>query len=149
MGKANNQSVHQDACLRIRVLMAKFAGSAYSPAALKPPSSTMCVWVLLAALVGYAAVSWCVLTLVTAVIGDPLANYLLSTHSNAVYTAHRTIRSSPPISTCQAAKAVTVSGFNLKLLSGDSALQKVFYTADSSLRSLHLNLPSDATVNVF
>jgi len=37
-----------------------------------------------AALVGYAAVGWCVLALVTAFIGDPLAIYLLSTHSNAM-----------------------------------------------------------------
>ena len=68
-------------------------------------------------------------------------------HSNAVCTAHRTLRSSPPISTYQAAKAVTVSSFNLKLLSGDSVLRKAFYKADWSLRSLHFNLHCDAPVN--
>jgi len=73
--------------------MAKLAGSAFSPA-VKPPPSTARVWVLLAALVGYAVVGWCVLTLVTAIIGDPLTNYLLSTHSNAVLavrSAHLTL----------------------------------------------------------
>ena len=83
VGKASIKSVPPDACLRIRVPMAKFAGSAYAPAA-KPPPSTVRVWVLFAALVGYAAVGWCVLALVTAFIGDPLAIYLLSTHSNAM-----------------------------------------------------------------
>lgn len=63
--------------------MTKFPGSSYAPAG-KPPSSKMRVWALLAALAGYALVGWVVLAIVKAVVGDPVTNYLISTHNNAV-----------------------------------------------------------------
>ena len=54
---------------------------AASPSA---PTSKARLYALLAALAGYAAVGWCVLAIVKAVVGDPLTNYLLSTHNNAM-----------------------------------------------------------------
>ena len=63
--------------------MSKFAGSSYTPAA-KPPPSKARMWALLAALCLYSCVGWCVLTIVKAVVGDPVTNYLSSTHNNAV-----------------------------------------------------------------
>ena len=39
---------------------------------------------VLAALCLYSCVGWCVLTIVKAVVGDPVTNYLSSTHNNAV-----------------------------------------------------------------
>ena len=48
------------------------------------PSSRARLYALLAALAGYAAVGWYVLAIVKAVVGDPLTNYLLSTHNNAM-----------------------------------------------------------------
>jgi hypothetical protein len=47
------------------------------------PSSRARLYALLAALAGYAAVGWCVLAIVMAVVGDPLTN-LLPTHNNAM-----------------------------------------------------------------
>lgn len=69
--------------------MAKFDLS-YTPAA-RPPRSTMRLVAPLAALACYAAVGWCVVAVVTAVVGDPVTNYLVSTHNNAVLAVSRAL----------------------------------------------------------
>ena len=84
--------------------MTKFAGSAYTPAA-KPPPSKAKAWALFVALCVYSCVGWCVLAIVKAIIGDPVNNYLASTHNNAVL-AVSTPRTLPPFpSLCAAAAA--------------------------------------------
>ena len=45
---------------------------------------------------GYAAVGWCVLSIVKAVVGDPLTNYLLSTHNNAMLAVEHVAAQKPP-----------------------------------------------------
>ena len=68
------------------------AGALYVPGTGRPVPSSARFWSLLASLLGYALVGWCVLGLVTAVVGDPVTIYLQSTHNNAVLAVSSTFR---------------------------------------------------------
>ena len=87
--------------------MSKTAGAPCVLGAGRPAPSSARLWSLLASLLGYALVGWCVLGLVTAVVGDPVTIYLQSTHNNAMLAVSFTCRH---VSICARPRAVFQPG---------------------------------------
>ena len=79
--------------------MAKVVSSSCASAGALQSSKTR-LWVRLAALGSYVAVGWCVLAVVKAIMGDPVTNYLLATHTNAMSAVRFLMPLLPRICSC-------------------------------------------------